>query len=123
MSLKVNWNDKRVSVIAGSQSIYLSTKDQKRIWSPHLVIASSKISLKKEEEEFSLEKKPDSKYDGLISLDNGAIASTYVLFNTLIKCEMDFETFPFDQHASLRYVYNEFKNILNSLKSSLFFET
>ena len=65
MSLKVDWNDKRVSVIAGSQSIYLSAKDQKRIWSPSIAITSNKISLKIEEEEFILEKKPDT---GLVHL-------------------------------------------------------
>ena len=99
MSLTVNWNDKRVSVIAGSQSIYLSTKDQKRIWSPHLVIASNKITLKKEEEEFILKKKPDLEHNSIFAIDNGAIASNYVIFNTLVKCEMDFQTFPFDQHT------------------------
>ena len=60
MSLRVNWNDTRVSVIAGSQSIYLSAKDQKRIWSPNMAINSNKISSKIEEEEFILEKKPDT---------------------------------------------------------------
>ena len=59
MSLRVNWNDTRVSVIAGSQSIYLSAKDQKRIWSPSIAINSNKISLKIEEKEFILKKKPD----------------------------------------------------------------
>ena len=60
MSLRVNWNDTRVSVIAGSQSIYLSAKDQKRIWSPSMAINSNKISWKIEEEEFVLRKKPDT---------------------------------------------------------------
>ena len=110
MSLKVNWNDKRVSVIAGSQSIYLSTKEQKRIWSPSIAITSDKISLKKEEEEFVL-KKPDSAYS-IIAIDNGAIASMNYILTALVKCEMDFQTFPFDQHTCklevCTYTYDEF---------------
>ena len=100
MSLKVNWNDKRVSVIAGSESIYLSTKDQKRIWSPHLVIASNKITLKKEEEEFILKKKSDDPIYFTFAIDNSARASkNYISVTTLVKCEMNFQTFPFDQHT------------------------
>ena len=99
MSLRVNWNDTRVSVIAGSQSIYLSAKDQKRIWSPNMAINSNKISSKIEEEEFILKKKSDSEYNSIYAIDNGAIASKNYIFSTLVKCEMDFQIFPFDQHT------------------------
>ena len=100
MSLRVNWNDKRVSVIAGAQSIYLSTKDQKRIWSPSIAITSNKISLKIEEEEFILKKKSDDPTYSTFAIDNGAIASkNYISVTTLVKCEMNFQIFPFDQHT------------------------
>ena len=86
MSLRVNWNDKRVSVIAGAQSIYLSTKDQKRIWSPSIAITSNKISLKIEEEEFILKKKSDDPTYSTFAIDNGAIASkNYISVTTLVK--------------------------------------
>ena len=52
-----------------------------------------------------MEKKPDSKYDSTKAIDNGAMASKNYIFNTLVKCEMDFQTFPFDQHTCNLEVY------------------
>ena len=99
MSLKINWNDKRVSVIDGSQSIYLRTEDQKRIWSPRIAIATHMRSQKIEQAEFILRKKSEYLFDYANDNGAGAIATKYYIFSALVNCEMDFQHFPFDKHA------------------------
>ena len=50
MYLKVDWKDNRVKINPSSQSIYLSQLDQKRLWSPQIVIGTNMVSQNKEEE-------------------------------------------------------------------------
>ena len=88
MSLNITWVDHRLKVIPGSQFIYLSAKDQKKIWSPRIAIVTNIMSQKKEEEEFIVKNNTGS-----------ALASKIFILNTLVKCEMEFQNFPFDQHT------------------------
>ena len=88
MSLNITWEDHRLLVIPGSRFIYLSAKDQKKIWSPRIAIVTNIMSQKKEEEEFIVKNNTGS-----------ALASKIFILNTLVKCEMEFQNFPFDQHT------------------------
>ena len=48
------------------------------------------MSQKMEEEEFIVKNNTETKY---------ALASKIFILNTLVKCEMDFQNFPFDQNT------------------------
>ena len=89
MYLDVDWNDDRLSIINGSQSIYLGSADQKILWAPEIVIGTNMVSRTIEKENFILKK------------DNikGALACKRFILSTTVKCEMDFKKFPFDKHV------------------------
>ena len=89
MYLDVDWNDDRLSIINGSQSIYLSYADQKMLWAPEIVIGTNMVSRTMEQENFILKKDP---------FKDGALACKRFILSTTVKCEMDFQKFPFDKH-------------------------
>ena len=47
MYLRIEWTDWRVKMNPLSQSIYLSQKDQKRLWSPQILIGNNMVSQNK----------------------------------------------------------------------------
>ena len=116
------------STLEGAKKIFLSMEDKKKIWSPNIIIPSNMISKNVEDEEFGLTnlfysateliekhtsgysitefiQKYGNENDTSSFLDvnevmedviNGARKSFYI--STTIKCEMNFQYFPFDEH-------------------------
>ena len=87
MYLKVEWTDWRVTMnIPLSQSVYLSQKDQKRLWSPQILIGTNMVSQNKDEE-------------FVLTQGDSPKATKIFILNTVVKCEMEFQNFPFDKHV------------------------
>ena len=86
MYLRIEWTDWRVKMNPLSQSIYLSQKDQKRLWSPQILIGTNMVSQNKDEEFVLTQGDPPK-------------ATKIFILNTVVKCEMEFQNFPFDKHV------------------------
>ena len=116
------------STLEGAKKIFLSMEDKKKIWSPNIIIPFNMVSKTVEDEEFGLtnmnysateliEKntynfsitKYIQKYgdyldasdfinkNGIMEdVQNGARKNFYI--STTIKCNMNFQYFPFDEH-------------------------
>ena len=65
----------------------MSEEDQKQVWSPRIVIGTNMMSKSKEAEEIEVSMWPL----------NSLVKTFYLL--TTVKCEMNFQTFPFDNHT------------------------
>ena len=82
MGLSVRWKDSRMRLYRN----WLSLNGDKRIWSPEIVIWSPMVSQVNNGEVY-------------VTQDSGGIlASKDLSLNTQVKCEMDYQTFPFDKH-------------------------
>ena len=87
----INWREHRLELITGSQSIYLSEYDQKRIWSPKFFV-NDVMSFDVEHEEFIL-----TKNDTI-----GNVLGTKFFWSIIkVECKMDFLNFPFDEHLCI----------------------
>ena len=78
------------------EAIYLSTSEEKEIWSPQIVVGSNMVSQDREGEEIALTIKC-GKIECLRK-KGGVIGSKNVQLTAKVRCEMDFQTFPFDKH-------------------------
>ena len=89
MHLRVTWMEWRLWFNTPYKNegaiIYLNMEDQNQVWSPKIVIGSNMISHSKQGETFAV---GDRTADSFISF--------YLI--TTLKCEMDYQTFPFDKH-------------------------
>ena len=89
MHLKVSWREWRLffnTQFPGAQAmIYLNEEHQQQIWSPQIVIGTNMVSQNKQGQKFGVGDGTDSFY-------------SYYLMTT-VKCEMDYQTFPFDHHV------------------------
>ena len=82
MGLSVRWKDSRMRLYRN----WLSLNGDKRIWSPEIVIWSPMVSQVNNGEVY-------------VTQDSGGIlVSKDLSLNTQVKCEMDYQTFPFDKH-------------------------
>ena len=63
--------------------------DEKQFWSPQIKIGNNMVWKNKEEQEFGLMKN--------FLLTKLGIKKFYL--STTVKCDMDFQTFPFDRHV------------------------
>ena len=89
MHLKVSWSEWRLffnTEYPGADAIiYLNEEHQQQIWSPQIIIGSNLVSQNKQGQKFGLGDGTESFY------------SYYLI--TKVKCEMDYQTFPFDKHV------------------------
>ena len=87
MELSVRWIDFRLRLyIKSGGSKQKPLNGDKRIWSPEIVIGTNMVSQVK---------------NGEVSVakdSGGILASKDLILNTQVKCEMDYQTFPFDKH-------------------------
>ena len=97
MYLKVDWKYWRAKINPSSEAIYLSQMDQKRLWSPQIVIGTNLVSQNKEEE-FVLTH----------VYGEPPKATKNIILNAVVKCEMEFQNFPFDKHVCKLEVSNLF---------------
>ena len=88
MHLKVSWLEDRLffnTKYPGQEAIiYLNKEHQQQIWSPQIVIGTNMMSQTKQGEKFGVGDGTESFY-------------SYYL-TTTVKCEMDYQSFPFDKH-------------------------
>ena len=85
MNTMIEWCDKRL--IIGVSKALLSEDDQKQIWSPRFGIRTNLMSETKKAEEMKVG------YWWGVSL----VESYYQI--TTVRCELNFQTFPFDNHT------------------------
>ena len=89
MHLKVSWSEWRLffnTEFPGEKAIiYLNEEHQQQIWSPQIVIGTNMVSQTKQGEKFGVGDGTESFY-------------SYYL-TTTVKCEMDYQSFPFDEHV------------------------
>ena len=98
MYLRIEWTDWRVKMNPLSQSIYLSQKDQKRLWSPQILIGTNMVSQNKDEE-------------FVLTQGDSPKATKIFILNTVVKCEMEFQNFPFDKHVCKLEVSTLFEHL------------
>ena len=85
MNIMIEWYDKRLMI--GVPRAFLSEDDQKQIWSPRFGIRTNLMSETKKAEEMKVG------YWWGVSL----VESYYQI--TTVRCELNFQTFPFDNHT------------------------
>ena len=85
MNTRIKWKDHRLEL--GVKKVILSMEDQKQLWSPNIVIGTNMMSKSKEDDEFQVKK----------YANETTIYHSFYL-HTTVKCEMDFQKFPFDKH-------------------------
>ena len=84
MNTMIKWGDKRLMIGVGRA--LLSEDDQKQIWSPNFGIGNNLMSETKKAEEMKV-----SFWYKVI------LRKTYYQITT-VRCELNFETYPFDNH-------------------------
>ena len=92
MYLSIVWMDHRFQMFRNKSNLemfYLSKDEQKKIWSPQIVIGTKKLSQNEQGLEFGVFKEP--------SWVNPMVTKNVDL-TTQVKCELDFQLFPFDKH-------------------------
>ena len=100
MKMTIEWPEYRIDLNDSgqvynlkSQIMYLDMEEQKRIWSPRIVIGNNMVSKEKIGEVFGFYRKFDMtnffQYVGI---------NTFYL-STIVKCDMDLQDFPFDDHV------------------------
>ena len=92
MNTRIKWSDYRLTF--GVAKSLLSMEDQKQVWSPRIIIGADVLSKTKEAEEI------ETNY---WCTDNGkwckkSLEKTFSL-HTKVKCDLDFQRFPFDNHT------------------------
>ena len=92
MNTRIKWRDYRLTF--GVAKALLSVEDQKQIWSPRIVIGTNVVSKTKEAEEIEVSNWCNSN----IKWCSKNLEKTFPLLTT-VKCEMDFQKFPFDNHT------------------------
>ena len=98
MDLAIIWDDHRLQLATEKafEVVYLSANDEKEIWSPQIVVGSNMVAQDRQGEEIALTRRCRK----IECLKKGGITGTKnVQLTTKIRCEMDFQTFPFDDHA------------------------
>ena len=85
MNTRIAWSDYRLTF--GVDRAFLSEEDQKQVWSPRIVVGTNMMSKSKETEEIEVSRWPQ----------NSLVKTFYLL--TTVKCKMNFQTFPFDNHT------------------------
>ena len=94
---KIDWEDHRLELMSGSQSIYIRESDQKLIWSPEIVFGPDMVLEHKEDGDFILKDNNDG---------SGVSLTKKLRLSTTFKCDMDFQNFPFDKHVcNIEVVY------------------
>ena len=97
MDLAIIWDDHRLQLATEKafEVVYLSANDEKEIWSPQIVVGSNMVAQDRQGEEIALTRRCRK----IECLKKGGITGTKnVQLTTKIRCEMDFQTFPFDKH-------------------------
>ena len=92
MNTRIKWRDYRLTF--GVAKALLSVEDQKQIWSPRIVIGTNVVSKTKEAEEIEVSNWCNSNRKWC----SKNLEKTFSLLTT-VKCDMDFQTFPFDNHT------------------------
>ena len=92
MNTRIEWTDYRLTFEAAK--VLLTVEEQNQVWSPKIVIGTNMMSETKEAEEIEVN------YN---CINNNkwcweSLVKTFFL-HTTVKCEMDFQTFPFDNHT------------------------
>ena len=92
MNTRIKWSDYRLTF--GVAKSLLSMEDQKQVWSPRIIIGTDVMSKTKEAEEM------ETSY---WCTSNGkwckkSLEKTFSL-HTKVKCDLDFQRFPFDNHT------------------------
>ena len=97
MDLAITWNDPRLHLNTEKQeeAVYLSTHEEKEIWSPQIVVGSNMVSQDRQGEEIALNQRC---WNEECMKKGGVRGTKNVQLTTKIRCEMDFQTFPFDKH-------------------------
>ena len=98
MDLAITWDDHRLQLDTEKQreTVYLSTNEEKEIWSPQIVVGSNMVSQDRQGEEIALTRRCSN----IECLRKGGITGyKNVQLTTKVRCEMDFQTFPFDKHV------------------------
>ena len=98
MDIETHWIEYRLKIntqgVPPLQVFSLSAEDQKQIWSPKIVIGNDMVSKSKEGEKFFLIRVKDNG-----NLATWLIAVKKFYLSTTVKCDMNFQTFPFDKHV------------------------
>ena len=102
MILELKWLEYRLKLNTqgSNQMISLGKEEQNHVWSPRIVMKNNAISMSREGEHFTL------------IMDSWCPrASLMFHLSTTINCEMDFLTFPFDEHTCKIEVSNFYDNM------------
>ena len=97
MHLSITWTDPRFLLFRSTENLekfYLSKDEQKGIWSPQIVVGTKKLLQNEIEMEFGVHKKSNQK-----SKKNVISVTKKVDLTVKVKCELDFQLFPFDKHV------------------------
>ena len=93
MHLSITWTDPRFLLFRSTENLekfYLSKDEQKGIWSPQIVVGTKKLFKNELQLEFGVYK---------IFPKGKAISVTKKIDLTAkVKCQLDFQLFPFDRH-------------------------
>ena len=93
MDVSMGWYDFRLNLKSESfEKIYLTKEEQKQIWSPQIILATNVKSENMKKEEFAFYETP------YVPLAERISAIKKFHLSTTIKCDMDFQNFPFDEH-------------------------
>ena len=98
LDLGITWDDHRLQLATEKafEVVYLSANDEKEIWSPQIVVRSNMVAQDRQGEEIALTRRC-GKIECL-HYRGGITGTKNVQLTTKIRCEMDFQTFPFDKH-------------------------
>ena len=93
MHLRVEWEDYRIKLFRDTTSIqkyFLDTDEQKEIWSPQIGIRTRMVNQNKQDLGFGIFKESGWRWPWV---------SRKVDLTSKVKCQMNFQNFPFDNHS------------------------
>ena len=93
MHLSITWKDNRFLLFRNTTNLekfYLSKDEQKGIWSPQIVVGTKKLFKNELQLEFGVYK--------IFPKGKAISVSNKVDLTTKVKCQLDFQLFPFDTH-------------------------
>ena len=97
MYLSIGWTDPRLKLYRVTEKLekfYQAEGEQRKIWSPQIIIGANKVFQNKQGLEYGLSKTGRSP----------ALVYKNVHLTTKVKCQMDFPYFPFDKHTCILQV-------------------
>ena len=107
MGMEMSWCEYRLQInVQGlpAQMISLSEEDQRQIWSPQIFIENNMVSMSMQGQQFVLLGGHEIFPFNTGTIDDQQstellLASKRFYLSSTVNCEMNFQTFPFDEHT------------------------